>query len=172
MIYGFKVFLDCQSFSSQGTVPIRDTPSRVSFHVSWRHWGSGYVFSVCDTPFWWKKTVSRTGNRGTACHFVRDTLFLLKYLVSRAEKGTEVMFSVCNTPSRTSFHVSWRHLGSGYVFLSAIPPFGGKNLYRELEIGGRHVILSAIHPFCRNTLCRVQKKGAVAIFPSTIHLFC
>ena len=52
MIYGFKVFLDCQSFSSQGTVPIRDTPLMASFHVSWRHLGSGHVFSVCDTPFW------------------------------------------------------------------------------------------------------------------------
>ena len=62
-------------------------------------------------------------------------------------------------------------LVQGMCFLSAIPPFGGKNLYRELEIGGRRVILSAIHPFCRNTLCRVQRKGAVAIFPSTIHLF-
>lgn len=49
-------------------------------------------------------------------------------------------------------------------FLFATHPFGGKNLYRELEIGGRRVILSAIHPFCRNTLCRVQRKGAVAYF--------
>ena len=76
MIYGFKVFLDCQSFSSQGTVPIRDTPLMASFHVS------------------------------------------------------------------------WRHLGLGYVFLSATHPFDGKKLYRELEIGGIRVILSAIHPFC------------------------
>ena len=99
MIYGFKVFLDCQSFSSQGTLLIRDTP------------------------------------------------FLQKYLVSRAEKEAEVMFSVCDTPSRVSFHVSWRHFGLGYVFLSATHSFGGKNLYRELEIGGMRVILFAIHHF-------------------------
>ena len=52
----------------------------------------------------------------------------------------------------------------GMCFLSAIHPFGGKNLYREQEIGGRHVILSAIHSFCRNTLCRVLKRGAEVMF--------
>ena len=99
MKYVFKVFLDCQSFSSQGTVPIRDTPflhkylvSRAekgaevmfsvcdtplmaSFRVSWRNLGSGYVCVVRDTLFWWKKPVSRTGNRGKTCHFVRDIPF-------------------------------------------------------------------------------------------------
>ena len=47
----------------------------------------------------------------------------------------------------------------GMCVLSATHSFGGKNLYRELEIGGIRVILSAIHPFCRNTLCRVLKRG-------------
>ena len=116
MIYGFKVFLDCQSFSSQGTVPIRDTPLIASFHVSWRHLGSGYVCSVRDTS------------------------------------------------SRVSFHVSRWHFGLGYVFLSATHSFGGKNLYRELEIGGMRVILSAIHSFCRNTLCRVLKRDRGNVF--------
>ena len=102
MKYVFKVFLDCQSFSSQGTVPIRDTPflqkylvSRAekgaevmfsvcdtplmaSFHVSWRHFGSGQVFSVRDTPFWRKKPVSRIRNQGKTCHFVRDTLYFFR----------------------------------------------------------------------------------------------
>ena len=159
MIYGFKVFLDCQSFSSQGTVPIRDTPLMASFHVSWRHFGSGHVFSVCDTLFWWKKPVSRTGNQGKTCHFVHDTPFLKKYLVSRAEKGTEVMFSVCDTPSRVSFHVSRWHLGSGYVCSVRDTLFWRKKLYCELEIGGIRVILSAIHPFCRNSLCREHGAG-------------
>ena len=110
MKYVFKVFLDCQSFSSQGTVPIRDTPflqkylvSRAekgaevmfsvcdtplmaSFHVPRWHLGLGYMFSVCDTLFWWKKTVSRAGNRGKTCHFVRDTDFCAEKGVSRQGK--------------------------------------------------------------------------------------
>ena len=147
MIYGCKVFLDCQSFSSQGTVPIRDTPSRVSFHVSERHLGSRHVFSVCDTSFWWKKPVSRTGNRGKTCYFVCDTPFLQKYLVSRAEKGAVAIFPFATHPQ-------------GLVFMCR----------SGIWVQGM-CFLSAIHPFCRNTLCRVQRKGAVAIFPSTIHLF-
>ena len=94
------MFLDCQSFSSQGTVPIRDTP------------------------------------------------FLLKYLVSRAEKGAEVMFSLRDTPLMSVFMFRGGIWVQGICFLSATHSFGGKNLYRELEIGGIRVILSAIHPFC------------------------
>ena len=85
MIYKFKVFLDCQSFCSQGTVPIRDTLLIASFHVPRWHFGSGDVFSVCDTLFWWKKPVSRTGNRGKTCHFARDTDLYEEKGVSRHE---------------------------------------------------------------------------------------
>ena len=72
------MFLDCKKIDSQGTLLIRDTPLMASFHVSWRHFGSGQVFSVRDTPFWRKKPVSRTGNRGNTCHFVRDTLYFFR----------------------------------------------------------------------------------------------
>ena len=85
--------------------------------------------------------------------------FLINSLCHVLKRGAEVMFSVRDTPLMASFHVSWRHFGSGYVFLSAIHSFGGKNLYRELEIAGIRVILSAIHPFCRNTLCREHGVG-------------
>ena len=68
------------------------------------------------------------------------------------------MFSVRDTPLMVSFHVSRWHFGLGYVFLSATHPFGGKNLYRELEIAGIRVILFATHLFCRKTLCRVLKR--------------
>ena len=84
-MYRFKVFLDGQSFCSQGTVPIRDTPLMASFHVPRWHFGLGYVFSVCDTRIWWKKPVSRAGNRGKTCHFDRDTDFCEDKGVSRLE---------------------------------------------------------------------------------------
>ena len=79
------MFLDCQSFCSQGTVPIRETLLIASFHVQRWHLGLGYVFSVCDTLFWWKKPVSRAGNRGKTYHFVRDTDFCAVKGVSRHE---------------------------------------------------------------------------------------
>ena len=75
-----------------------DTPLMASFHVSWRHFGSGHVFSVRDTLFWRKKTVSRIRNQGKTCHFVNDTPFLQKYLVSRAKKGCSGHISVNDTP--------------------------------------------------------------------------
>ena len=75
-----------------------DTPLMASFHVSQQSFGSGHVFPVRDTLFWWKKPVSRTGNRWKTCHFVRDTPFLQKYLVSRAKKGCSGNISVNDTP--------------------------------------------------------------------------
>ena len=100
MIYKFKVFLDCQSFCSQGTVPIRDTLLIASFHVPRWHLGLGYMFSVCDTLFWWEKTVSRAGNRGKTYHFVRDTDFCAEKGVSRHETRPDDR----NTASDTQFH--------------------------------------------------------------------
>ena len=51
MKYVFKVFLDCQSFSSQGTVPIRDTPFLQKYLVSRAKKGCSGHISVNDTPF-------------------------------------------------------------------------------------------------------------------------
>ena len=44
-------------------------------------------------------------------------------------------------------------------FLSATHSFGGKNLYRELEIGGRHVTLLAIQTYMTKKVCRGTKHG-------------
>ena len=43
------------------------------------------MFSVCDTRFWWKKPVSRDGNRGKTHHFARDTDFCAEKGVSQLE---------------------------------------------------------------------------------------
>ena len=50
-------------------------------------------------------------------------------------------------------------LVQGMCFLSATHSFDGKNLYRELEIGGRHVTLLAIQTFVRKKVCRGTKHG-------------
>ena len=50
-------------------------------------------------------------------------------------------------------------LVQGMCFLSATHSFGGKNLYRELEIGGRHVTLLAIQTYMRKKVCRGTKHG-------------
>ena len=126
-----------------------DTPLMASFHVSWRHFGSGHVFSVRDTLFWRKKTVSRIRNQGKTCHFVNDTPFLLKQSVSRAEKGAEVMFSVCDTPLMASFHVSWRHFGSGQVFSVRDTPFWRKKPVSRIRNQGKtcHFVRDTLYFF-------------------------
>jgi hypothetical protein len=116
------VFLDCQSFSSQGTLLIRDTLILQKYLVSRavkggrgnvfrsRHTLNGQ-FSCVVAAFWLRvcvfcsrhtllagKPVSRAGNRGNTCNFVRDTLFWLKYLVSRAKKWCSGYISVNDTP--------------------------------------------------------------------------
>ena len=50
-------------------------------------------------------------------------------------------------------------LVQGMCFLSATHSFDGKNLYRELKIGGRHITLLAIQTFVRKKVCRGTKHG-------------
>lgn len=50
-------------------------------------------------------------------------------------------------------------LVQGMCFLSATHSFGGKNLYREMEIGGRHITLFAIQTFVRKRVCRCREKS-------------
>ena len=56
-------------------------------------------------------------------------------------------------------------------FLSATHSFDGKNLYRELEIGGRYVTLLAIQTFVRKKVCRSTKHGQMTGKLFAIHSF-
>ena len=62
-------------------------------------------------------------------------------------------------------------LVQGMCFLSATHSFGGKNLYRELEIGGRHVTLLAIQTYMRKKVCRGTKHGPMTGKLLAIHGF-
>ena len=62
-------------------------------------------------------------------------------------------------------------LVQGMCFLSATHSFDGKNLYRELEIGGRHITLLAIQTFVRKRVCRGTKHGQMTGKLLAIHGF-
>ena len=67
-------------------MPIRDTLLIASFHVPRWHFGSGYVFSVCDTDFCEEKGVSRHETWPDDKKTVRDTRFHGEKGVSRHEE--------------------------------------------------------------------------------------
>ena len=58
-------------------------------------------------------------------------------------------------------------LVQGMCFLSATHSFDGKNLYRELEIGGRHVTLLAIQTFVRKRVCRGMRNTPARLNDTT-----
>ena len=60
-------------------------------------------------------------------------------------------------------------LVQGMCFLSATHSFGGKNLYRELEIGGRHITLLAIQTFVRKRVCRGMRNTPARLNDTTNH---
>lgn len=96
------VFLECQSFSSQGTVPICDTPLMASFHV-----GAAFGFRTCVFCLRYTLLVEKTCIANWKS--VEDVLFCPRYTLF-----AEIPCVACKERGQ------WQYFRQRYTFFEEI----------------------------------------------------